>query len=538
MKINSIEITAFGKFKNKTISFNDSLNIILGNNESGKSTVISFIYAMLYGFGDNRGKGISMRDKYTPWDGGVCEGKLNMISDNGMPVTIYRKAGNAKKYDILKIYNTDTAEAISITPEDIVKVNSDTFLRTLCIKQLATSFDGGSSEIVTRLANIAQSGDEGASYEKAIKIIEGARREIKPLRGSSGKLTSVNAEIASLERIKAEQQEYEEKLSDIYARIPLAEKNVHKAEADYEKALKINFDAEIANIKGRISEKEAYIEKNKKTPRSKKPYISAAAVFAALGLVMLILSISFWFLPIIGAVAISLFAFIEKEITHDTTETDELQKLQNELICKEKEKAAHESIVAAAKINAISARKNLEILNIQKSSFESKITVADTSSLSSLYKKREELESDYCALTLAFDALESSHAQMKRNFTPQLNKKASQYFKTLTENKYEKIFCDTDFNLCIEADMPRESDFFSGGTVDQLYLSLRLALIDMLIGEESTFLLLDQPFLQYDALRTQKAIELFTALTKNRQIILFTANEKDFSANKNTQILT
>ena len=211
MRIKSIDITSFGKFKNKTIELNDGFNVIFGNNESGKSTVINFIYAMLYGFGDNRGKGISMREKYTPWDGGECEGKLHLLTDEGIPVTIYRKAGSVKKYDILKVYNTDTAEPLSINPEDISGVNSDTFLKTLCIKQLSSSFEGGSSEIVTRLANIATSGDESASYEKALKIIDTARKEIKPLRGSSGTLPALIGEITALERAKAEQKEIESK---------------------------------------------------------------------------------------------------------------------------------------------------------------------------------------------------------------------------------------------------------------------------------------------------------------------------------------
>ena len=67
MQINKLEIISFGKFKNKTINLKNGVNIISGENESGKSTVISFIYAMFYGFGESRGKSLSLREKYTPW---------------------------------------------------------------------------------------------------------------------------------------------------------------------------------------------------------------------------------------------------------------------------------------------------------------------------------------------------------------------------------------------------------------------------------------------------------------------------------------
>ena len=44
MIIKKLEIISFGKFSNKVIEFSDGLNIILGNNESGKSTVINCLY--------------------------------------------------------------------------------------------------------------------------------------------------------------------------------------------------------------------------------------------------------------------------------------------------------------------------------------------------------------------------------------------------------------------------------------------------------------------------------------------------------------
>lgn len=539
MRIKSIEITSFGKFKNKNIEFNEGFNVIFGNNESGKSTIISFIYAMLYGFGDNRGKGISMREKYTPWDGGECEGKLHLITDDNIPVTIYRKAGSVKKYDILKVYNTDTAEPLPLNPEEISEVNSDTFLKTLCIRQLSSTFEGGSSEIVTRLANIATSGDESASYEKALKIIDTVRKEIRPLRGNGGTLSALNGEISALERANAEQKETKISLDKYISELSYTEKAVKKAEDEYETALTTNFDAQIANLKGRITEKEAFLEKSSEEKSSpKKIFLLAAILLAVFAVIMLITKAYFWFAPLIAAVAVGALSFLEKKPVANTEEIENLEMLKNELSSLEKERALHENKISMLKTNTVSARKRLEELNFKITTLKSRMVFADTSALPSLYKKREKLEADYSMLSKVLTALESSHSKMQKNFTPQVNKKASEYFEKLTDGKYSKVFCDEEFNLRIEADMPRESAFFSGGTVDQLYLSLRLALIDMLFKDSSTFIILDQPFLQYDADRTQKAINLLENLTDNRQILFFTADEKEFSGNKNTETLT
>ena len=49
MKIKELRLKNFGKFTNKEIHFSDGMNVIYGENESGKSTLYTFIRAMLFG---------------------------------------------------------------------------------------------------------------------------------------------------------------------------------------------------------------------------------------------------------------------------------------------------------------------------------------------------------------------------------------------------------------------------------------------------------------------------------------------------------
>jgi len=68
MKIQNLQINNFGKLKNRNIKLNDGINIIYGENESGKSTLLKFITSMFYGANKNKnGKRLSDYDKYTPW---------------------------------------------------------------------------------------------------------------------------------------------------------------------------------------------------------------------------------------------------------------------------------------------------------------------------------------------------------------------------------------------------------------------------------------------------------------------------------------
>ena len=50
MRLLELHIDGFGKFHDRTISFNDGINIIYGKNEAGKSTLHTFIRGMLYGY--------------------------------------------------------------------------------------------------------------------------------------------------------------------------------------------------------------------------------------------------------------------------------------------------------------------------------------------------------------------------------------------------------------------------------------------------------------------------------------------------------
>ena len=68
MKIKSLNIASFGGLKNKQIDFGDNFNIVYGNNENGKTTIMNFVKMMFYG--TERGSGQiskNLRKKYTPW---------------------------------------------------------------------------------------------------------------------------------------------------------------------------------------------------------------------------------------------------------------------------------------------------------------------------------------------------------------------------------------------------------------------------------------------------------------------------------------
>ena len=519
MQINKIEIISFGKFKNKTINLQKGINIISGENESGKSTVISFIYAMFYGFGENRGKSLSLREKYTPWDGGVCEGKLSITTDDGEDITIYRKAGSVRKYDTLIVYDTNTAQEFSVSPEELIGINGDTFLKTLCVKQLACVTVGTNEEMLGKLSNIASTADENTNYEKARKILENFRREIVPKRRDGGALSEIMKKISEAEHKKATQGTIKSQLVNAKA---LLDNTNEELKELYDRFERISSKEDSLNTPENKKASKASIKKRIAANLSFSAVISTA-LFFILNLAGVKFSLAFWFASFIILFLCAFAVSAGKKSTYPKTkeetqsELSALKLLQREILEKEK-----------------------NVLNIksQISSFELIIGENPKFDLDELYKEKSALEKKLNAITLAVSALDNAAQKMKNNFTPLINKNASKYFEILSGEKYRGLFCGEDFSLKVDADIPRNSEYFSGGCVDQMYLSLRLALTDMLFKDKMIFILLDQPFIQYDEKRKKNAIELLESLTKKRQIILFENNVERFSPNKNTEILT
>ena len=72
MYINRVEIFGYGKWSKVRMDFHHQLQIFQGKNESGKSTLRSFIQHVLFGFP----KKVSGKYSYEPQNGGIMGGRI------------------------------------------------------------------------------------------------------------------------------------------------------------------------------------------------------------------------------------------------------------------------------------------------------------------------------------------------------------------------------------------------------------------------------------------------------------------------------
>ncbi len=151
--------------------------------------------------------------------------------------------------------------------------------------------------------------------------------------------------------------------------------------------------------------------------------------------------------------------------------------------------------------------------------------------LDSVSRRISRLEDYYYALEMAQDALYQASNVLQRRFAPRISKRAQELFSRLTAGRYQRITLSDDLSISASAeneDILRSAQWRSDGTVDQLYLSLRLAVAGEVTPDAP--LVLDDALLRFDDDRVKSALEVLQEEAQSKQVILFScqSREKEF----------
>lgn len=129
---------------------------------------------------------------------------------------------------------------------------------------------------------------------------------------------------------------------------------------------------------------------------------------------------------------------------------------------------------------------------------------------------------------LAKEILAESYEKMRNTVTPKFTQELSKNISEITEKKYSKIMFNDEQGLIVELESGNyvPASKLSIGTIDQLYLSLRLSMIDEL-SEENLPIILDEAFAYYDTERLTNILKYLDEKYKTHQIILFTCTNRE-----------
>ena len=148
--------------------------------------------------------------------------------------------------------------------------------------------------------------------------------------------------------------------------------------------------------------------------------------------------------------------------------------------------------------------------------------------LEAVTERIRELEKTYDALEIAQSTLAQASAELQRRFAPRISKRAQELFGKLTDGRYTRLTLGED--LTIHAGTDSEATLHSAlwrseGTIDQLYLSLRLAVAEELTPNAP--LVLDDALVRFDDRRLAEALDVLAEEAESRQVILFTCQERE-----------
>ena len=132
------------------------------------------------------------------------------------------------------------------------------------------------------------------------------------------------------------------------------------------------------------------------------------------------------------------------------------------------------------------------------------------------------------SFNIAKEVLTNAYEKMKNTVTPRFTQELSKNISNITDGKYTNVRFNDEIGLIVE--LPNgeyvPASKLSVGTIDQLYLSLRLSMIEDL-SDESMPIILDESFAYFDDERLDNILKYINEEFKNHQVILFTCTSRE-----------
>ena len=604
MKINNLKINGFGKLENKEINFSEGINLIYGNNEAGKTTLLKFISSMFYGVSKNKNKKeFSDFEKYKPWKAEEFSGKINYTLDNNEKYEIFREFNkkNPKVYkdgaDISKNFNIDKTKGNEFFYEQ-TKVDEPIFFSTSLIEQKETVLNNNDQSILTqKIANIMSTGEENISFKKTIstldkKLVEevGTDRTVgRPLNLINEKIRKITEEKSKIEFNENKIKELDEKKVSVKNKIEEKEiktdlvKKVSRILQDKnlnDEKIKINNNL-IKEEKLKLEKIQNKLEENKIEKRNNNSiYFFISLILFIINIILFIFKINkimniillFFTLLLIVFIIINKLKMDKKikdknkinnnYLSDINSIKNNIEKLQNniDIINEEKNNKYNEEknkiieifrnkideneidyLLNENEVELDNILKNLEneIQNLKLQLYTNDIDYNNViKKLEEKAKLEEELQANNEAkeevldlgetISITIKALENAYNKMKKEITPQFTKDLSNIVERISNGKYCQVKYIDGEGLIVELPGGEyiNSNKLSIGTIDELYLSLRLSAMNE-ITEETMPIIMDETFAYFDNERLENILKYLNESAKNRQIIIFTCSNRE-----------
>lgn len=184
------------------------------------------------------------------------------------------------------------------------------------------------------------------------------------------------------------------------------------------------------------------------------------------------------------------------------------------------------------KENAINSLKLKESINenkLKEIEKQQEELVKIDEELQKLYSEKKELDKLNHSFNIAKECLNNAYIKMKNSISPKFEEELSNIIYKISDGKYEKIKFDDNTGLTVEIENGNYmvADRLSIGTIDQMYLSLRLSALKE-ISRENMPIIFDESFAYYDDKRLENILKYLGEEFKS-QIIIFTCSKREIN---------
>lgn len=594
MKLLDLHINGFGKFHDCSIRFEDGLNVIYGKNEAGKSTLHTFIRAMLFGMERQRGRAArtDQFSRYKPWDlKGGYGGRLRLES-GGHVYRLQRDFQNPRDFTIVdETEGRQTEPTRAFMDRLLCGLNETSYVNTISIGQLKSATDSGMvTELKNYIANMNTTGNMALNITKASAFLKAQRKELERQQTpeAARTYTTVLGDIRNLER-EISAPEYENHLTEFQEKKAQAKAQLDTLQKEKEDLLqKIARGRQVLENSQFTDENsiEAYEAhgnavyadythaKNLCEKASRK---AAPPLFLALGILLAAGGAALMFSSQSGFRLPSLLLFLAALLSvgggiyflarnnGNRKDLDYSKKLLQEILSRH----LGDETVSSEAMNAFSQRmaefkrlsravlssqetaanleKQMEEISIRQSDFGAEIEKqlksqwelekklehlaalkTQAEGLKEIIRENDRISQELAAIDLAQDTMTELSTSIRDSFGLYLNKEASDLINGITGGIYNSMSVDENLNVFMNTKtklVPMEQ--VSSGTMDQIYLALRLAAARLIqSGPEKMPLIFDDSFVLYDDERLRSALK-WLASAVDGQIIMFTCHQRE-----------
>lgn len=507
MRIQELELKNFGKFNKKKLFFDDGISVIYGENESGKSTIHTFIKSMLFGLERARGRAAShdLFTKYEPWDnpnhysGSIrfeCGGKIFHLERN---FDRYNKKAT--------LICENDGEKLSVENGDLEMILSgltgNNYEDTLYIGQLhAKTSQSLAAELKNYATNYYVSGDSDIDLAAALEYLQEKRKDAE-------------REIRStLQKQQRTRERIEQESSYVWRDIHVLEGELEGVSHALEMRKK---EAE------RVPKKHREIEEYRPGKWRVHP-IEVLVIFAICIFAFCIFERPWNFLlTIVVALLGGIYVWNrlkEGKKKPKTTSEGVLEELEVEEGLYSNERLIWEQSHLQGELR----EKQVQYENLQERLGE----------LDDLGSEFAELERKKTAITIASERLEELSQDMRKQMGYELNRIASAILHDMTDGKYTRLFVEDNLQMSVwEKGRKVSLEQVSQGTIEQIYFAFRMAVAELL-HEEDYPVILDDTFVFYDETRLTQTLRWLA--NNKKQVLLFTCQKREEEILKKLEI--